>query len=656
MSASERTKLLARPPYLRQSSNIVSRPDTPQSIAAEDIEIPESGYARPHGHSYWAYYIPAMSWIPHYRLEYLFGDVCAGLTLASFQIPISMSYASSLAKTPTVTGLYGLVIPPLMYSVLGSVPQMIVGPEAPISLVVGQAMGPYLHEDSEWTLSPSQVVGLISGISGAVLFLAGICRIGFLDSVLSRSLLRGFISAVGFVVVIDQFPAELGLEKLMHKVAGPHPTTVAKMRFLWNYTGETHALTARIAFSAVAFIIAMRIIKHRYSKTVKWVIFVPEILLAVIATTVVCDVWNLNESGVEVVGRIRPERVHVELPFTPAKWLDFKANFSAAFFAAILGFFESTVAAKTLGSRFDLNVSTNRELVALGACNLVGSLFSALTSFGGYGRSKINALSGAKTQLSSVILAVVTVLCIQFAMPYFYYLPKCMLSAVITVVGISLLEEAPADISFYWKISGYEDLFTIALTFFVTVFWSVQTGIAAGVGFSVVRVLHQATKPNIQILGRVPGTTVFRDADELPEDLEAVPGSLIVKIAQPLNFVNTSDLRNRLRRLEMYGSLRIHPAFPRLLNEEMSRHVIFDLRGMTACDSSAIQILDEIIQGYIKRGIVVLFARMPYEKTVRVVFETSGINKLVLNQPNNNYGNAFFDSIQDALNSIDSRS
>lgn len=668
-SADDRTKLLqqaARPPYLRQLSNIEANSNSDaistgsgRSVSQhlEAVEVSQRESARPTGRSYWAYYIPALTWIPHYKLSYFFGDVCAGLTIASYQIPISIAYATSLAHVPTVSGLYGLVVPPLVYSIFGSVPQMVVGPEGPISLVVGQAVTPYIHhhgQGSESMLSPSQVTGLIAGAAGAVLLGSGLFRFGFLDSVLSKALLRGFISAVGLVMVLDQIPALLGLEDLMHEVTGTHPSSVGKVSFIFGHWQQTHVLTAKLGFSALATILGMRVLKRRYSDRHKFLVFLPEILLVVILFTVICDYFDLDQQGISVIGLVKPGRVHLEFPFTPSKWTDFKANFSAAFFAAILGFFESTVAAKALGSAYDVNVSTNRELVALGMVNLVSCLVSALPSFGGYARSKVNALSGAKTQMSGIVLALVTMCCIMFAMSYFYYLPDTVLSAVTTVVGLSLLEEAPNDIKFYWQIGGYEELFTLFITLLSTIFWSVQTGIAVGVAFSVIRVIHHATRPRIQILGRIPGTNTFRNADEFPDSLEAIPGCLIIKIPEPLTFANTGDLRNRLRRLEFYGSLKVHPGFPRLLHEYMSQYVIIDLRGMTECDSSAVQILHELVQSYIRRKIVIMFVRMPQDKGIREMFERSGINEMVNNQEPVNNANAFFESIHEALTLIDS--
>lgn len=618
------------------------------------VQMPERRALKPTGKSYWSYYIPAMAWIPHYRFDYFFGDLVAGLTLASFQIPISMSYANSLAQVPTICGLYGLVVPPLVYAVLGSVPQMVVGPEGPISLVVGQAVSPYLvhsgpDKHRNLSLDPEEIAGLIAGTGGAVLLVGGLLRFGFLDSVLSRALLRGFISAVGLTMIIDQVPAQLGMTELMHEVTGTHPSSIGKIAFVLEYWSKAHKSTSKVALAAFVVILILRIFKRSYKSKYRLLHFLPEILLVVILSTVLSDYFDLHTSaGLEIVGDIKPGKLKLEFPITPARWTDFKTNFSASFFAAILGFFESVIAAKSLGSQYDINISTNRELVALGMANICSSFVNSLPSFGGYARSKVNAMSGAKTQMAGIVLSCVTMLSIAFLMPYFYYLPKCVLSSIISVVGLSLLEEAPNDIKFYWKIRGYEDLATLFATMVFTLVWSVQTGIAVGVGMSLVRVIHHSTRPRIQILGRVPGTHDYRNADELPDLLEGIEGCLIIKIPEPLTFANTGVLRNRLRRLEFYGSMQVHPSHPRLIQKEMFKYLIMDMRGMTECDASAVQTLYELIHDYINRDIRVIFVRMPADSKIRNSFEKSGINELVTRS-----GTGYFESIDSALRYVD---
>src|SRR5436305_12889553 len=147
---------------------------------------------------------------------------------------------------------------------------------------------------------------------------------------------------------------------------------------------------------------------------------------------------------------------------------------------------------------------------------------------------------------------------------------------MISVVAWSLIEEAPHDIRFFIRIRGYKELLLMLIIVLATIFYSLSLGIAIGVGLSVISVIKHSTRPRIQILGRVPGTDKFENAELRADKLEYIEGCLIVKIPEPLTFANTGDLKNRLRRLELYGITGAHPALPRVRAEEHNRNVIFD--------------------------------------------------------------------------------
>lgn len=182
---------------------------------------------------------------------------------------------------------------------------------------------------------------------------------------------------------------------------------------------------------------------------------------------------------------------------------------------------------------------------------------------------------------------------------------------MISVVAYSLMEEAPHDISFFWRIRGWTELGLMALIFLSTIFYSLTLGMALGVGVSLMLVIRHSTRPRIQIMGRIPGTTRFENAEADNTRLEFIEGCLIVKIPEPLTFANTGELKARLRRLEMYGSASAHPALPRLRSTEANRNVIFDIHGVTSIDGSGTQVLTEIVADYRERKVRVFFSRGP---------------------------------------------
>lgn len=207
---------------------------------------------------YIAYYVPCLTWIQQYKLHMLQGDLISALTMASFYLPMALSYASNLAHVPPIHGLYAFVFNPFIYAIFGSCPQMVVGPEAAGSLLVGAAVkssvdsGKGGHEDEALQAT---ICGIVTGMAGAMVLIAGLVRLGFLDSVLSRPFLRGFISAIGFVIFVDQLIPELGLSGRAEKAGISHGSSVDKIKFIIENIGNAHLPTFAVA--GVSFVIIM---------------------------------------------------------------------------------------------------------------------------------------------------------------------------------------------------------------------------------------------------------------------------------------------------------------------------------------------------------------------------------------------------------------
>lgn len=588
---------------------------------------------------YITYYVPFFAWIKQYKWSYLQGDLIASITVASIYIPMALSLAANLGHIPPINGMYSFVFNPLIYAFLGSCPQMVVGPEAAGSLLVGSVVrsttdtGIVGDDDGA---AQAQIAGIVTGMAGAVIFIGGITRLGFLENVLSRPFMRGFISSIGFIIFIDQLLVLLKLNKVADHVGGiSHGSTMTKIGFLLEYYNKAHKLTSAVGLGSFAIIMVLREVKKRLQPRYPQVAYFPDRCLVVVLSAVLCYQLSWDQKGLDVLGVVEPAVGGIFSfiwPFQMKYMKVIRAAMSTSFVIALLGFFESSVAAKALGGPErkndgikNVNLSANRELVALGVANVVAGMFMSLPGFGGYGRSKVNVSTGGKTPMSSIFLSLITMICITWLLPYFYYLPKAVLSALIAAVAWSLVEEAPHDISFFIRIRAIRELMLMAAIFLSTIFYSLDLGIATGIGLSLLQVLHHSTKPRIQILGRRPGTNRYEAAEEHPENFEFVEGCLIVKIPEPLTFANTGDLKNRLRRLEFYGTTAAHPALPRVRPDHHNRNVIFDIHGVTGLDGSGAQVLAEIVEGYEYRGVRVFFSRGPTEGEVWELLKRSGI-------------------------------
>ncbi|KAE8367665.1 sulfate transporter family-domain-containing protein [Aspergillus caelatus] len=586
---------------------------------------------------YISYYIPFFNWITQYRWSYIRGDLIAATTVASIYIPMALSLSSNLAHAPAVNGLYSFVINPFIYAIFGSSPLLIVGPEAAGSLLTGTIVktsvrpGPSGEDDE---VANAMVVGVATAMAGAMILIAGLTRLGFLDNVLSRPFLRGFITAIGFVIFVDQLIPEVGLSELAKEAGVTHGTTVDKLMFLGRNIGDCHALTSAVAFGCFAIIMVFRTIKKMLQPRYPQVIYLPDRILVVILSAVLT--WHLgwDEKGLEILGPLKHNASGLfafKWPFQFSHMKHVRAAMSTSFVIALLGFFESSVAAKGLSGEArqegvqGMPVSANREMVALGLANTVGGCFMALPAFGGYARSKVNASTGARSPMSSIFLSIITFVCIMVLLPYLYYLPKAVLSSMISVVAFSLIEECPHDVAFFIRLRGWTELILMLLIFVSTIFYSLELGIALGIGLSILILIRHSTQPRIQILGKIAGTTDrFENAELHPENVELIEGALIVKIPEPLTFANTGELKNRLRRLELYGSSRAHPSLPPTRTPEHNKNIIFDVHGVTSIDGSGTQVLYEIVDGYADQGVSVFFCRVPTRNVFRM-FERSGI-------------------------------
>lgn len=418
---------------------------------------------------YLVYYFPFLQWITQYRWAFLKGDLVAALTMASFYIPMSLSYASNLGHIPPINGLYSYVFNPLIYALLGSCPQMIVGPEAAGSLLLGTVVKSSIsggHSGEEDDDMNARIAGVVTGMAGAVIFIAGLTRLGFLDSVLSRPFLRGFISAIGFVIFVDQLIPEMGLVHVAQHVGDvSHGSSLDKIIFLARNAEKAHRLTCAVAFGSFAVIMVCRSVhftmqtpgeahgwceagihssdadnawknrevKRRLQPRIPSIAYVPDRFMIVVLSAILTAVFRWDRQGLEILGEVKSSTgfpLTFRFPFIPAHMHHVRDAMSTSFLIALLGFFESSVAAKSLGGgegKKDglqgMSLSANRELVALGVANVVGGCFMALPAFGGYGRSKVNVATGGRTPMSSIFLSVITVICILFLLPYFYYLP-----------------------------------------------------------------------------------------------------------------------------------------------------------------------------------------------------------------------------------------
>ncbi|CAO3682679.1 unnamed protein product [Rhizopus stolonifer] len=588
------------------------------------------------------YYLPILEWLPRYRFSLFWGDLIAGVTLSCLLIPQGLSYATALCKLEAIHGLYAIAFPAITYAVFGMSRQMSVGPEATLSLLVGSSIA-QLNNDDTIHVDPLAWACLMTIFVGIFTFLLGIFRLGFLDSLMSRALLRGFISGVGLVVALQQGIILLGLVKLSEeKDITEASSSIARFLFLLENIQFSHALTTSVSVVSVSFLVFSRVTKSKLAKF-KWVQLLPEVLTVVVVSCILTYIFDWENKGLAILGNI--DSKGIPLPSIPVfpDHKHLKDLLVTSAMIAIIGFVESVVISKTFSSKHNYSVSANRELVALGTANIVSGLFQGIPAFGSVARSKINDKAGARTQMAGLIAGVGALIAIFFLLPYFYYLPKCVLSSIIFVAVLSLLGELPEDLHFIFKIGAWRDLGLLSVTFFATIMISLEFGTLLAVTLSLLLTIKETSYPRISIMGRVKGNNKkFRPIQDDPDVVEHIEEVLIVRIEEPLFFANTGQLKDRLRRLEQFGDMSIHPSESPRLNG--LSYVIFDAASMPYIDASAIQILQEVVEAYHARKVKVSFVKL--RERPMELFRKSGLLELV-GQAN------LFKKVSDAIEAIE---
>ncbi|KAK4689920.1 hypothetical protein P7C73_g207, partial [Tremellales sp. Uapishka_1] len=618
------------------------------------------------------YYVPVTEWLPNYSWSLLSGDIVAGASVACLIIPQAMSYANGLARLTPVAGLWSVAIPALVYGALGTCRQLSIGPEAALSLLIGQMIQELVYGDPHTIpkhpeLEAAAIAIITTFQVGLITSVLGLLRLGFLDVVLSRALLRGFITAVGIIIFIEQMIPMLGLAAVLaHPEAKADPPTlpISKLIFIIRHLKYANHTTAILSFTGLAFLIGAKVIKQKLLKRPggAWVKFVPEILLVVVSTTgeeflytlgcrsdgssALNSVLRWDLQGVEVLGKLESGRgLPFGLPINSRTLKYFNYTFPTAFVSAVVGVVDSIVAARENAAKFGYPVSPNRELVALGAANLSASFLTATGSvpiFGAITRSRLNGETGGRTQMSSIITSIITIFSIFFLLPYFYFLPKAILASVIVLVVYAILAEAPHDILFFWRMRAWTDFLQMTGTFFLTLFFSIELGLVASVGFSLILVIQKSTQTRIKIIGRLPNTDEWVPIDEDDAAQEEMPGvvscvitarvdslnirlQLVVRIRESLSFANTGQLKERLRRLELYGMQKSHPSdAPK---RESAKAIVLHMADVEEIDASAVQILYELTKAYEERGVGLHFAHL--RPAQLDMFGLVGINSLL---------------------------
>ncbi|CAL9165905.1 unnamed protein product [Musa hybrid cultivar] len=480
------------------------------------------------------YFFPIFDWGAHYNLKLLKSDAVAGITIASLAIPQGISYAK-LAGLPPIIGLYSSFVPPLIYSVLGSSRDLACGPLSIASLVMGSMLRDVVSpEDTKEYLEVAFTATFFAGVFQAGL---GLLRLGFIIDFLSKPTLTGFMGGAAVLVSLQQLKGLLGIVHFTTKMAIiPVLKSVFDNRKEWSWQAVVMGLS---------FLVLLLTARHISTVRPKlfWVSAAAP-LTSVIISTIISYVFRSHEKGISTIGYL-PEGVNP----SSVSMLHFKGPHSSlalktGIVSGLLALTEGIAVGRTFASMKNYQIDGNKEMVAVGSMNLAGSCVSCYVTSGGFARSAVNFNAGCKTAATNIIMASVVLFTMLLLMPLFHYTPNVILSAIIISAVIGLIDVRGAIL--LWKVDKFD--FLACMTAFLGVLLlSVPIGLGISVGISVLKILFHATRPNIAVMGNIPGTNSYRDLAQY-KDAKRMPSFLILGIESPVYFTNSVYLQERILR------------------------------------------------------------------------------------------------------------
>jgi len=545
---------------------------------------------------------PIVHSLKSYSKAWIKGDFSAGLVVGIMLIPQGMAYAM-IAGLPPIYGLYTAIIPTIIYSLLGSSRHVSVGPVAMDSLILIAGASAFATVGSDEYIA---VVISITFIVGGLQFAMGCLRLGFIANFLSKPVIMGFTFAAAIIISLKQLKYLLGISP----VAGIG--LLEELIFYATHLTESHLPTLLVALASLALLVFGKRISSK----------IPMSILVVVMGVVIAYLAELGEWGVSLVGELPGGLPRFSVPNLVE--LPILEYLPLAITLSLMGFVEIYSIGKRLQSKHksEYEIDANRELVGLGIANIMGSFFKAFPATASFSRSAVNESTGAKTGLASIISAVIVIMTLLFLMPIFKFLPHAVLGAIIFVAVLGLI-----DLKFaknLWQNDKY-DFIMLAASFLGTLILGIQWGIAFGICISLVVLVYKTTLPHMAVLGRVDGTSYFRNLDRFESAIND-PLVGILRFDARLFFANVSSFRTKIEHM--------------VSEKPRMKKMVLDAQSMIDVDFSGIEGLEDIVIFLEAKGIE--FKMVHIIGPVRdKLFKTGLIQKIGLNN--------IHDCIDDAL-------
>ena len=509
-----------------------------------------------------------------YRRESLHRDVIAGLTVWAVLVPEALAYASIAGVSPVV-GLYAAPAALVLYAAFGSSRHLVVGPMSATAALSAAAVADLTTGGPDDVAAFTVVLALVTGVLALA---AGLLRLGFLANFISEPVLKGFIIGLALTIIIGQVPKLFGVERedgdFFEQLFG----------FLGNL-GDTHARTLVVGVMSLVVVLALR----HYAPVV------PASLVAVAVGVIAVDLFDLADKGVAIVGEIDSGLPSIGLP-DGIGFGDYLSGVGSAAGIMLVGFAEGLGAAKTYAARAHYEVDANRELIGLGAANVGSGLSSGMVVNGSLSKTAVNGSAGAVSQVSGLVVAVLTVVTLLFLTGLFENLPEATLAAVVIAAVVELVDIGALR-GFYalytkrlgriYGTAARPDFIAAVAALLGVLLFDTLPGLVIGIVVSLLLLLYRSSRPHIAELGRVgEASHQFTDVERHPEN-QTVPDVPVLRVEAGLYFANADAVRRAVKRRARRPG---------------TRGVVLDAEAVAFVDVTAVRMLDELASDLARDG------------------------------------------------------
>jgi high affinity sulfate transporter 1 len=529
-----------------------------------------------------------------YRSGWLRGDLIAGLTVWAVLVPEALAYASIAGVSPVV-GLYAAPGALLLYAAFGSSRHLIVGPMSATAALSAATIGEYAAGGSGRFAALTAALAISAGMAALI---AGLLRLGFLANFISEPVQKGFIVGLALTIIIGQLPDLLGVDK-------GSGDFFQKLWHLIVNLGHTHVLTLVVGLGSLAIVFGLRRVAPA----------VPGSLVAVAAGIAAVEIFKLDRHGVEIVGHVASGLPSLGVPHIGFQ--QYLKLVGGGIGVMLVGFAEGLGAARTYAARHHYDIDANDELIGLGTANIAAGLSSGMVVNGSLSKTAVNGSAGANTQVSGLLVAVLTILTLLLLTGLFEKLPEPTLAAIVVAAVIELVD-FPAIMRLYRVYSGRlgeaygvaarpDFIAAVAALLGVTIFDTLP-GLFIGIGASLVLLLYWASRPRVATLGEIPGSHGdYGDTEGHPE-YGTAPGIAIRRVESGLFFANADRVRQTLREAAAQSGVTV---------------VVLDAATVPYVDVSAAEMLAQSAEDLSTRGVSLIVAGQIGE--VRDVIRETGV-------------------------------